>query len=268
MRETDLVNVQILLGLVVLFWAADDSGPALVFMGTAMRLAHRIGLQVRKSSQKCSPTLALQRNRVFWIAYILDRDISLQSGLAPVQLDSEIDLDMPPAETTDDLAGFVFAADGYTKMNYFRARVELARIQGSVYDCVYSTPAQNLDIEERAEKSARIAYMLDDWSSRIPLEFHTATLLRSCSSELSRYFCMLYSTSLSCRALTSVASASDSFHYSDWVQRLQEYGGKIAAGQVVSHAPVPYRWHALADASRDYMRLFETVETKDLFFSR
>ncbi|KAI0420566.1 fungal-specific transcription factor domain-containing protein [Xylaria grammica] len=267
-RETELVNVQILLGLVILFWAADDSGPALVFMGTAMRLAHKIGLQVRKSSQKCSPTLALQRNRVFWIAYILDRDISLLSGLAPVQLESEVDLDLPPLEAGDDLAGFVFAADGYTKMNYFRARIELAKIQGNVYDCVYSTGAQNLNLEERAEKSAVIAYMLDDWSSRIPLEFHTTTLLRSYSSELSRYFCMLYSTSLSCRALISFASASDSFHYSDWMQRLREYGGKIVAGQGASHAPVPYRWHALADASRDYLRLFRTIAIKDLFFIR
>ncbi|RWA14544.1 hypothetical protein EKO27_g582 [Xylaria grammica] len=247
-RETELVNVQILLGLVILFWAADDSGPALVFMGTAMRLAHKIGLQVRKSSQKCSPTLALQRNRVFWIAYILDRDISLLSGLAPVQLESEVDLDLPPLEAGDDLAGFVFAADGYTKMNYFRARIELAKIQGNVYDCVYSTGAQNLNLEERAEKSAVVAYMLDDWSSRIPLEFHTTTLLRSYSSELS--------------------SASDSFHYSDWMQRLREYGGKIVAGQGASHAPVPYRWHALADASRDYLRLFRTIAIKDLFFIR
>jgi len=268
MRETHLVNIQVLLGLVMLFWTADDLSPALILIGTALRLAHKIGLHVRKGSQHCSPAVALQRNRVFWIAYILDRDISLQSGLAPVQLDSDIDLDLPPLETEDDLTGFVFAPDGYTKMNYFRARVELARIQGKVYDSVYSASAQNLDFEERRRRNSEIFHMLDDWSSRIPPEFHALTLSQSGPSSLSKFFCILYSTRLSCRALASFASPFDSFHYSEWMRRLQEYGGKVAAGHVGSHAPVPHGWPALADASREFMRLFQTVDMMDTFFTR
>jgi hypothetical protein len=50
--------------------------------------------------------------------------------------------------------------------------------------------------------------------------------------------------------------------------RLQDYGGKVAAGQIVSHAPIPLGWEALADAAREYMRLFETVTLIDTFFTR
>ncbi|KAI8630759.1 fungal-specific transcription factor domain-containing protein [Xylariaceae sp. FL1651] len=268
MRETDLVNVQVLLGLVMLFWTAENLEPALILIASALRLAHRLGLHTRQSSKHLSPTLALQRSRVFWMAYILDRDISLQSRLAPIQLDSDIDLDMPPDEAEEDLAGFVFAADGHTKMNYFRARVELARIQGKVYDCVYSASTQNLSPEKRAQNATRITHMLDDWSSRIPPDFQPAALSRSRFSGLSKYFCILYSTRLSCRALISFASASDSFHYSEWMERLQDFGGKVAAGQIVPHAPVPQGWQELADASREYLMLFESVARTDAFFTR
>lgn len=268
MRQTDLVNVQVLLGLAILFWSAEDSGPALILIGTALRLAHSLGLHTRKSSKHYSPTMAMQRNRVFWIAYILDRDISLQTKLAPVQLDSDIDLDLPPSEAEEDLAGFIFAADGHTNVNYFRARVELARIQGNVYEYIFSVSAQNLSSEERAQNTTHILRSLDDWSSRIPPGFHAATLSQPYYPELSRYFCILYSTRLSCRSLLSFGSASDSFHYSEWMKRLQEYGGEVATGQVVSHAPVPPGWQTLADASREYIKLFETVTSTDTFFMR
>ncbi|KAI0176331.1 fungal-specific transcription factor domain-containing protein [Hypoxylon sp. FL1284] len=268
MRETELVHVQIVLGLAVILWSAVESGPALILIGTALRLAHSLGLHTRKSSEHCSPTLALQRRQVFWMAYILDRDISLQAKLAPVQLDNDIDLDLPPSEAEDNLAGFIFAADGHTKINYFRTRIELARIQGEAYDCVYSVSAQNRNSRERAESVARVLGSLNDWGSRIPPGFHAVTLTQSCYPDLSRYFCILYSARLSCLALLSFGSPSDSFHYSEWMQRLQEYGGKVATGQVIARAPVPHGWPAFLAAAREYILLYETVTPKDTFCMR
>ncbi|KAK6074868.1 fungal specific transcription factor [Seiridium cupressi] len=266
MRDADLANVQVLLGLVVLFWTADDLGPALYLVSTALRLAHRLGFHSRKHSYQLSPIEALQRNRVFWIAYILDRDISLRDRLPPVQLDKDIDLDLPPFEAKDDLTGFIFAADGHTKMNFFRSRVDLATIQGKVYECVYSASAQKSTSEERAQHVAHISHMLDDWTSKIPPEFHTTKLLQADMPGLSRYFCLLYSTGLSCRALISFASAWDSFHYSRWMGHMKDYGGKVTAGQVILRAPVPQGWHTLVNECREYMRLHATVVPIDTFF--
>ncbi|OTA70004.1 hypothetical protein K449DRAFT_404413 [Hypoxylon sp. EC38] len=268
MRETDLINVQVLLGLVILFWTADDLKPALVLISTALRLAHQLGLHKKKASRHCSPDVAVQRDRVFWVAYILDRDISLCSRLAPIQLESEIDLDMPPSEAIDDLTGFVCAPNGLAKMNFFRARIELGRIQGKVYEYVYSTQSQNLSSEERAQCVTDILHMLDDWRSKIPLEFHTSRLSQTNVSRLSRRFCILYSTYLSSRALISFGSAWDSFHYSRWLRRLQDYGDRVATGQVVSSAPVPQGWQVLVKECREYMRLYATVAPRDPFFIR
>ncbi|OTA82492.1 hypothetical protein M434DRAFT_378957 [Hypoxylon sp. CO27-5] len=268
MRETDLINVQVLLGLVILFWTADDLKPALVLISTALRLAHQLGLHTKKASRHCSPDVAVQRDRVFWMAYILDRDISLCSRLAPIQLESEIDLDMPPSDAIDDLTGFVCAPNGLAKMNFFRARIELGRIQGKVYGYVYSTQSQNLSSEERAQWVTYILRMLDDWRSQIPLEFHTSRLSQTNVSRLSRRFCILYSTYLSSRALISFGSAWDSFHYSRWLRRLQDYGDRVATGQVVSSAPVPQGWQVLVKECREYMRLYATVTPRDPFFIR
>ncbi|KAL1859161.1 hypothetical protein Plec18167_007458 [Paecilomyces lecythidis] len=269
MRDTDLVNVQVLLGLAILFWTADDSRPALFLVATALRLAHRLGLHTRKCSQHLPPALTLQRDRVFWMAYILDRDISLEAGLAPIQHDNDIDLDLPPSEFKDDPAGFIFASDGQSRLNFFRARVDLARIQGQVYECVYSASAQNRTPEERSRSVAYISDMLDDWTSRINPSFLTTTLLRADISGLSRNLCILYSTRLSCRALISFASAWDSYHYSTWMGSLQDYGGKMVAGQPVSRAPVPQGWQTLVKECREYLRLYyATVTPRDIFFIR
>ncbi|KAI2472859.1 fungal-specific transcription factor domain-containing protein [Annulohypoxylon bovei var. microspora] len=268
MRETALVNVQVLLGMVILFWTADDLRPALVLIATALRLAHRLGFHSRKSSEHLGPTAALQQTRVFWMAYILDRDISLYVRLAPVQLDSEIDLDLPPLESKDDLTGFIFASGGHAKVNFFRARIELARIQGKVYECIYSVSAQNSSSEERAQNVTRISTMLDEWNSQIPPDFHPSILVQTNRSVLSRYFCILYATHLSCRALISFGSAWDSFHYSKWLGHLQDYSEKIAAGQVALHAPMPQGWPILLEECRGYMRLFATIIPSDNFFIR
>ncbi|GAD92382.1 hypothetical protein NECHADRAFT_77135 [Paecilomyces variotii No. 5] len=268
MSDTGLVNVQVLLGLVILFWTADDARPALFLVATALRLAHRLGLHTRKCSQHLPPASTLQRDRVFWMAYILDREISLHAGLAPVQNDSDIDLDLPPSELEDDPAGFIFASDGYTRLNFFRARIELARIQGQVYECVYSASAQNCTPEERSRNVACISDMLDDWTSRILPDFRITTLLRSGVSGLSRNLCILHSTRLSCRALITFASAWDSYHYSTWMGRLQDYGDKMIAGQSVSRAPVPQGWQTLVNECREYIKLYATVTPRDIFFIR
>jgi hypothetical protein len=266
MRDATLPSVQVLLGLAMLFWSIDDLQPALILVGTALRLAHRLEIHSRKASEYCGASLSLQRSRVFWMAYILDRDISLQSRVAPLQLDTDVDLDLPPLDSEDDMAGFIFSVDGQTKMNYFRARVQLAQIQGNVYNSVYSTSAQNQDPEERARGAGRIMTALDNWRREIPPDFQIASIRPCRFSELSRFLCLLYSTCLSCRALTTFASASDSFHYSEWIRTVREYGGKVAAGQEISHAPIPQGWHALVDASREYMEFFNTIQCTDRFF--
>ena len=72
-REEDLLGIQILLGIVMLFQNSRDPKPASVIIGTAVRLAHRLQLHSNDMTNFFTPEEAEQRLRVFWIAYTLDK---------------------------------------------------------------------------------------------------------------------------------------------------------------------------------------------------
>lgn len=266
-HETSLTHIQVLIGLSMLFRTANEPTPAVVLIATALRLAHKLGLH-RKSLDQHDSALRLQRDRVFWIAYILDRSISAQTSISPVQRDSDIDLDLPPLEPVDDdLAGFVITNDGRTKFNFLRASVQMARIQGLVHNYIYSVPGQNCSSTEKARNIALIHQEFDAWTTQVPPEFHPTALLQSGSFEVSRHFCMVYSARLSRRVFLSYGTAADSYHYSKWVENLQSYGASLATGQVVSHTPDQQGWLTLVNESRDFLKLFMTIKSRDAVFT-
>lgn len=72
-RNEDLLGIQVLLGIVMLFQDTKDPTPASVLIGAAVRLAHRLQLQSRDAVYNNSDEETLQRSRVFWIAYTLEK---------------------------------------------------------------------------------------------------------------------------------------------------------------------------------------------------
>ncbi|KAL4876131.1 fungal-specific transcription factor domain-containing protein [Aspergillus karnatakaensis] len=261
MGEADIINVQVLLGLALLFQAARDLKPAAMIIAIALRLAHELGLHSSARSEGLNSSATMERNRVFWIAYILDRDISLRTGQPPVQLETDIDINLPPADPEDE-AGLVFAGDGTSRFNFFRARVQLARIQGKVYENMYSVRARSLDVHHKNDNLGELRRMLDDWVSQIPWQFRPNAVPRTCGSETLRSFGVLYSTHLACRALICRAHAMDP----PWLQSLQEFGGKTLQRRITEPVALPQGWQKLVTESRDYMRLFMGVERKDPAF--
>ncbi|CRG85376.1 hypothetical protein PISL3812_02458 [Talaromyces islandicus] len=238
MGKADIINVQLLLGLVMLFQGTRNLKPAAMLIAVALRLAHELGLHTRKgSSENFNQSTTLELDRVFWIAYILDRDISMRTGQPPVQLETDIDLELPSANPKDG-AGLVFAADSSSSFNFFRARVELARIQGKVYELMLSVPAKRLDAYQRGGSMAQLHYMLDVWASQIPLQFQPQNLLTTCEPDLVRNLGILHATHLSCRTQK----------------------------RMVEPIVLPQGWQVFVNESREYMRLFMGVERKDTAF--
>ena len=263
MSGASLLSVQVLAGLVLLYQGSLDLGPPTILVATALRLAHSLGLQSRTRSECLDAAAARQHNRVFWMIYILDRDISMRIRQPPLQQDSDIDLDLPPEEPDDDDAGFILSSDGQSKFNFFRARVQLARIQGGLYDCLYSVRAQKSSPETRADNMARIRRMLEDWAFRVPQCFSIRSLLKLCPSGMLRYFAILYGTRLSCLSLVSLAHSWDA----RWMEKLRDYGAKAGTGDaampVPLPAPLPEGWDVLVKESRDFLEFFMSIQEKD-----
>ena len=154
MGEANITNIQIVIGMVMLFRGTQDLKPATMLIAIAIRLAHELGLQTGRGAEYLDTPSRVERQRVFWIAYLLDRDISLRTLQPPVQNESDIDLEWPPANP-DDGAGMIVAADGMSVFNSLLSRVKIAQIQGEVYKFMASSRSGTLDSYQRGESMAR-----------------------------------------------------------------------------------------------------------------
>lgn len=76
-----------------------------------------------------------QLQRVFWIAYSMDADISLRAGRLPTLSSRLVNVELP-AEQMHDSQGEIRAAEGDFKVNVFRLRAQLALIQAQLMECV------------------------------------------------------------------------------------------------------------------------------------
>nr|RBQ91214.1 hypothetical protein FVER53263_12230 [Fusarium verticillioides] len=255
LSQTQLINIQTLIGMAMLLQTGHDSTPALVLISTAMRLVHKIGLHNRAYSAHLDPVERHQHARVFWLAYIVDKDLSLRAQQPSIQNDEDIDLDFPMSFDTlgsgDSDAGVVTSIDGSTTMDYFLARVQLASIQGDIYDHLYSTRAWKRTPEERRLKRENIVLALNNWKASVPSDFGAAAVIATTSNNptIGAFFCVLYTNSLLSLMLITRAHAWDE----QWVGVLRDHGRGVGTSQL------PSDWNSLVGQARDFMILFEYV---------
>ncbi|KAF9767504.1 hypothetical protein IL306_015325 [Fusarium sp. DS 682] len=259
--DSNLLDVQTIVGMVMLLQATSDLKPASALIPIALRLAHGLGLHSRTSSEQLSCSEALERDRVFWIAYLLDRDIAMRTKLPPIQSQNDISIDWPSA-TPSDGAGLLSIADGTTSFNFFLSRVQLAHIQGEVYETMLSMSPTASDLYVRLNNMDRIHQMLDDWASRIPSEFSPNVVSQSGNANLGRAFGVLYSSHLMCRSIICKAHAMEA----QWIPSLQDFGRKAAEHGVITAPRLPIGWHKLVHETREYIKLFEAIDPKDPAF--
>jgi hypothetical protein len=256
--KTRLLNIQTLIAMAMLLQAANDMTPALIIISAALRLIHKMGLHNRISTEHLSLTEQRQHARVFWLAYIVDKDLSLRAQQPSVQLDDDIDLDLPmqlPGVCdSDSEAGVVTTVDGNAKVNYLLARIQLASIQGDVYDHLYSTRASKRTLEERKVSRERIVRGLNEWKASIPSDFNGANVIETTSNNPSTaaFFCILHTRSLLCLSLITRSHAWDE----QWVSSIRDYGRGTRVLRL------PSEWTAMIGEARNYMILYEQLHER------
>ncbi|EFY86419.1 fungal specific transcription factor domain protein [Metarhizium acridum CQMa 102] len=264
-RDKDLLGLQVLLGIVMLFQNSSDTGPASVVIGTAIRLAHRMRLHSREHAKLYSPDENLQRQRLFWIAYVLDKDISLRIQVPSVQLDSDIDIDVPPAKSTDDI-GVFWTKDRQTYFNYHRSMVHLAQIQGRVYDWLHSNSSAKMSRQARQQRVQQLDRMITHWYSTIPAAFNIDNLDASIGEYAVIHMTKMYHVYLLVLVMTYGIYSQDS----NWVQAIRSgdrnairnlaLGTERHDSDAASQKQVrllPGSWHKVVQVSRGCLRLFD-----------
>jgi hypothetical protein len=250
--DTQLLNIQILVGMVLLLQASPDLTRALLLIATTLRLAHKMGLQDRNASAHLDAVDARSRACVFWMAYILDKDLSMRAKQPSIQLDDDVDLELPSPENcsyhvSDDNfgaisvgSGIIVTADGTVEMNYFLTRIQLAVIEGGVYDFLYSTRSNKRSTEERSRALESIASALVSWKACIPFEFSALMAPDTVSPNMLPLLAVLHSTSLACTTLLHQSNAWNT----RWLEGIHKYS---IEGVLPT---LPPQWEAVVDEAR------------------
>lgn len=71
--DEELLNLQVLLGLILLRLGCKDPQPATILIGSAVQLCQRLFLSDPGENEKHPTESRLQRERVFWVTYVLDK---------------------------------------------------------------------------------------------------------------------------------------------------------------------------------------------------
>jgi hypothetical protein len=170
-RTPCLSSIQALLGMAVFLQATPVPRSYSLLVANAIRLGHSIGLHRQESYHNGMHIAEIeQRKRVFWLCYILDRDISMRSGQPPVQHDDDIDVDLP-RDSLNDGVGYIFLAHGLWPMDFLRFRIQLAVIQGAIYRDLYSAKATRQSDDRRAAAVKELGERLKQWMSSISIFF-------------------------------------------------------------------------------------------------
>ncbi|KAK5708531.1 hypothetical protein LTR17_020617 [Elasticomyces elasticus] len=194
MRNTDLLSVQALLGMALFLQGTPNPQPSFFLVAAAIRLAHSIGLHKRGSGFGLNAVESEQRKRVFWIAYLLDKDICLRSGRPPSQDDDDMNVELPSEDPEDGVGNVPLAApetttngstkasppynsttsvkeEGRKSMNLFRLMCTFAQIQSRVYKNLYSVRAARQSDGELLNTIGALDSELEAWKDSIPLSF-------------------------------------------------------------------------------------------------
>ncbi|KAF2450022.1 hypothetical protein P171DRAFT_204066 [Karstenula rhodostoma CBS 690.94] len=218
MRNTDLLSVQALLGIGLFLLGTPNPQPTYFFVAAAIRLSHSIGLHKKGLAFNLNTSEVEQRKRVFWIAYMLDRDICLRSGRPPIQDDDDMNVELPSEDPPDNI-GNIPLADGKGKMNLFRLMCTFSIIQSHVYKRLYSVKATKQTDGELLNTIGELDKELETWKDEIPLEYrpehdikasHTPLILHVASLHLGYYNC-----------LTTIHRMS--VHHGYWTSRLSNF---------------------------------------------
>ncbi|KAG0156138.1 hypothetical protein PDIDSM_3314 [Penicillium digitatum] len=222
----DLWTVQALIGMIFFLLGTLSSQPCGYLISSAMRLCHQIRLERCESGSGLRAEELEHRRRIFWIAYCLDKEISLRVGIPLAQRDDDMDV-LLPTEVPPDNMGTVSTTDQRRTFNVFRSMCELALIRSQIYKHLYSVAAADRPLVEVAAAVAMLNEKLQLWKDSIPTEFQPESKRFSAfpkSSTISATLLFLHFSYFSCLiAIHRVPAARGSRLAMDLVERNNVY---------------------------------------------
>ncbi|KAH8907644.1 hypothetical protein BR93DRAFT_865622, partial [Coniochaeta sp. PMI_546] len=260
-RDEDLLGIQVVLGLAFIFYGTSDPKPATVLIATAVRLAHVLRINTLQGSNHMDPDIVKQRQRIFWILYVLDRDVALRIRQPAMLNENDVDLELPEENSPDGVG--IFYAENGTSINFFRKRIQFAWIQGKVYEWLFSVRAEKLPRSTRDEHTRRLERALDQWHASLPAEFKPDALPNISDLTTFRTFMIMHFTRLQVLARIHHAYAYDS----QWLETLRGFSKTVddTPSPDFSRKSLPGSFDVLVQRSRENLKLFSCLPQQDLY---
>lgn len=164
--HNSLPVVQALVGMALILQGSANSHPASVLTAAAVRLAQAMGLHRKTRDNGLTEAQNEQRRRVFWLAYILDKDISLRMGQPFSQDDDDMDVELPSGV----LSSLPSNRDEPCTIDLFKSRIGLAVIQGQVYKRLYSVQASQQSETQKASVAKELDSIISYWRSSVEID--------------------------------------------------------------------------------------------------
>ncbi|KAF5632439.1 uncharacterized protein FTJAE_7549 [Fusarium tjaetaba] len=142
-----------------------------------------------------------------WIAYIIDRDLSLLTG--EPYLMQEHDIDPSVTDLSDKDGGILCSEDSSLRFEIFKFRARLATIQGKIFDLVYSVRASQLSFDQRETVADRLDDMLEKWVESIPEPFRGDTIPGFSHEQMSRDNAFRWSCTHATQAAMMILAANN-----------------------------------------------------------
>jgi hypothetical protein len=166
--EHSLSAVQALVGMACVLQGTPNPAPAAMLVAAALRLAQAMNLHRECPGSPLTMPQLEKRRRVFWKAYILDKDISLRTGRPFSQDDDDMDV-LLPSKTGPEPCD----------VDIFNLRIRLAVIQGLVYKQLYSIRAERQTETQRALAAHELSLLLSHWKSSANLDLPVSSSVSS-----------------------------------------------------------------------------------------
>ena len=259
-RDPEIIDLQVVLGLVIVFQMLRDSRPAVVLVGMAVRLAHQLRIHLSQTYHDIPQDQQREYQRIFWIAYLLDRDICLRYHTPATQAEDDFDVDFPPSASD---TGYIYAFSQHGDcvcFDYFRHRLRLAIIQGRVYNMLFGARASKICFAERQSRVLLLHNELETWRQAIPAEFQADLFLEYAGREGSGLFwlSLMHFSYLGCLVMVHGIWSHDT----QWRQRLLTSvieGNNSLDSFNVLPASLPKGWRVCVEMSRHCMRIMQKM---------
>lgn len=166
----DLLALQALVIVATFILGTSTVHPCGFLVSAAIRICHELGLGKTEDGSPLCAEETQHRQTVFWIAYWLDRELSLRFGEPPAQSDEDFSATLP-MEAPIDSNYTMQTSDLSESFNAFRSTCQLAIIKGQLYRELYSPGAEDRPLSQVIASVGILDEKLQEWKRSIPLEY-------------------------------------------------------------------------------------------------